>query len=199
MALFPKFEWAGKNVTFGQSCEIAHSSMMVSTILREYNVFALHEKPAMNNLFHLGPLLSTSLAMLLVLVGNAFFSNNNMLSNADLESILGLIDEGEYIGAIDQLHTELDNDQDNPDILSLLGYSYRKVLNYEDALTFYQSALRVEPEHMGANQHLGELYVETGQLDKAQSQLELLDSLSLFASSEYAQLKESIEQYQRKG
>ena len=102
----------------------------------------------MNNLFHLGPLLSTSLAMLLVLVGNAFFSNNNMSSNADLESILGLIDEGEYIGAIDQLHIELDNDQDNPDILSLLGYSYRKVLNYEDALTFYQSALRVEPEHM---------------------------------------------------
>ncbi len=85
------------------------------------------------------------------------------------------------------------------DILSLLGYSYRKVLNYEDALTYYQSALRVEPEHMGANQHLGELYVETDQLDKAQSQLELLDSLSLFASSEYAQLKESIEQYQRKG
>ena len=153
----------------------------------------------MNNLFHLGPLLSTSLAMLLVLVGNAFFSNNNMSSNADLESILGLIDEGEYIGAIDRLHIELDSDQDNPDILSLLGYSYRKVLNYEDALTFYQSALRVEPEHMGANQHLGELYVETGQLDKAQSQLELLDSLSLFASSEYAQLKESIEQYRRKG
>lgn len=153
----------------------------------------------MNNLFHLGPLLSTSLAMLLVLVGNAFFSNNNMSSNADLESILGLIDEGEYIGAIDRLHIELDNDQDNPDILSLLGYSYRKVLNYEDALTFYQSALRVEPEHMGANQHLGELYIETGQLDKAQSQLELLDSLSLFASSEYAQLKESIEQYRRKG
>jgi len=153
----------------------------------------------MNNLFHLGPLLSTSLAMLLVLVGNAFFSNNNMSSNADLESILGLIDEGEYIGAIDQLHIELDNDQDNPDILSLLGYSYRKVLNYEDALTFYQSALRVEPEHIGANQHLGELYIETGQLDKAQSQLELIDSLSLFASSEYAQLKESIEQYRRKG
>jgi len=122
-----------------------------------------------------------------------------MSSNADLESILGLIDEGEYYGAIDQLHVKLDNDQDNPDILSLLGYSYRKVSNYEDAFTFYQSALRVEPEHMRANQHLGELYVETDQLDKAQGQLELLDSLSLFASSEYAQLKESIEQYQRKG
>ena len=153
----------------------------------------------MNNLFNLGPLLSTSLALLLVLFGNAFFSNNNMAANANLESILKLIDDGEYLGAIDQLHTELDNDQDNPDILSLLGYSYRKVLNYEDALTCYHSALRVEPEHMGANQHLGELYVETDQLDRAQKQLEYLDSLSLFSSCEYANLKDSIDQYQRKG
>jgi thioredoxin-like negative regulator of GroEL len=61
-------------------------------------------------------------------------------------------------------------------------------------LIFYQSALQVEPEHPGANQHLGELFIETGQLDKAQKQLELLESLNLFASSEYAELKESIEQ-----
>jgi thioredoxin-like negative regulator of GroEL len=62
-------------------------------------------------------------------------------------------------------------------------------------LTFYQSALQVEPEHPGANQHLGELYVETNQLEKAQKQLELLENLSLFDSSEYADLKESIEQF----
>ena len=62
---------------------------------------------------------------------------------------------------------------------------------------FFQSALRVEPEHRGANKYLGEFYLETDQFDKAQTQLELLDSLSLFTSSEYAQLKKSIEQYQR--
>jgi len=170
---------------------------MVSTILRAYNVFAQYQRPAMNNLFNLGPLLSTSLALFLVVVGNAFFSNNNLSTNADLESILRLIDEGEYIGAIDQLHVELDNDHDNPEILSLIGFSHRKLLNYDDALIFYQSALRVEPGHPGANQHLGELYIETNQFDKAQQQLELLDSLSLIASSEYADLKESIEQYQQ--
>ena len=149
----------------------------------------------MNNLFNLGPLLSTSLALFLVLVGNAFFSNNNLSTNADLESILRLIDEGEYSGAIDQLHVELDNDHDNPEILSLIGLSYRKLLNFDAALTFYQSALQVEPEHPSANQHLGELYVETNQLEKAQKQLELLENLSLFDSSEYADLKESIEQF----
>jgi tetratricopeptide (TPR) repeat protein len=149
----------------------------------------------MNNLFNLGPLLSTSLALFLVLVGNAFFSNNNLSTNADLESILRLIDEGEYSGAIDRLHVELDNDHDNPEILSLIGLSHCKLLNFDDALTFYQSALQVEPEHPGANRHLGELYVETNQLEKAQKQLELLENLSLFDSSEYADLKESIEQF----
>lgn len=149
----------------------------------------------MNNLFNLGPLLSTSLALFLVLVGNAFFSNNNLSTNADLESILRLIDEGEYSGAIDQLHVELDKDHDNPEILSLIGLSHRMLLNYEDALIFYQSALRVEPGHPGANQNLGELYVETSQLDKAQKQLELLEGLSLLDSSEYADLKKSITQY----
>jgi len=149
----------------------------------------------MNNSINLVPLLSTSLALFLVLVGNAFFSNNNLSTNADLESILRLIDEGEYSGAIDQLHVELDNNHDNPEILSLIGLSHRKLLNYEDALIYYQSALRVEPGHPGANQHLGELFVETNQFDKAHKQLELLESLNLLDSSEYADLKESIELY----
>jgi tetratricopeptide (TPR) repeat protein len=194
MALLPIFSRPSKNVTIGKSCEITHSSSMVSTLLKEYNVFVQNENSAMNNLFNLGALLSTSLALFLVLVGNAFFSNNNLSTNVDLESILRLIDEGEFSGAIDQLHVELDNDHDNPEILSLIGLSHRRLLNYEDALIFYQSALQVEPEHPGANQHLGELFIETGQLDKAQKQLELLESLNLFASSEYAELKESIEQ-----
>ena len=186
-----------KNVTLEISCEKAHSSSMVLNLVQEYNAFAQSQKPTMNNLSSLAPLLSTSLALLLVLVGYAFSANNSISSDADLEPILRLIDGGEYLGAIEQLNVELSNDPGNPDILSLLGFSYRKVLNFEDALMFFQSALRVEPEHRAANKYLGEFYLETDQFDKAQTQLGLLDSLSLFTSSEYAQLKKSIEQYQR--
>jgi hypothetical protein len=42
---------------------------------------------------------------------------------------LTLIDKGEYHSAIDLLHDELDVDPDNADIMSLLGFSYRKTLN----------------------------------------------------------------------
>jgi hypothetical protein len=36
------------------------------------------------------------------------------------------------------LHDESDGDPDYPDIMSLLGFSYRKTQNYEGALTFYE-------------------------------------------------------------
>ena len=80
--------------------------------------------------------------------------------------------------------------------MSLLGFSYRKTQQYEDALTFYQWALRAEPEHRGANEYLGELYLETNQFDKAMQQLEILDGLCSFGCKEYSTLKKAIDSYQ---
>ena len=117
-------------------------------------------------------------------------------SDVDLKPILSLIEEGKYESAIDRLHNQLDVDPDNPDIMSLLGFSYRKTRQFEDALTFYQWALKIEPEHRGANEYLGELYLETNQLEKAMRQLEILDSLCNFNCKEYSKLKKAIDNYQ---
>jgi tetratricopeptide (TPR) repeat protein len=81
--------------------------------------------------------------------------------------------------------------------MSLLGFSYRKTQNYENALTMYQWALKVEPRHRGANEYLGELYLETDQFDKAMQQLEILDSLCTFNCKEYSTLKKAIDTYQK--
>ena len=123
-------------------------------------------------------------------------AGGNYSSNTNLKPILKLIEDGKYEIAIDQLHDQLDEDPDNADIMSLLGFSYRKTQQYEDALTFYQWALRAEPEHRGANEYLGELYLETNQFDKAMRQLEILDSLCTFKCKEYTTLKEAIDSYQ---
>lgn len=142
---------------------------------------------------------SWTAAMLLTLTGFGFqahAASGNYSSDVDLKPILALIDEGKYESAIDQLHDELDIDPDNPDILSLLGFSYRKTRQFEDAYTFYQWALRVEPEHRGANEYLGELYLETNQLEKAMQQLEILDDLCTFRCKEYTKLKNAIDDYQ---
>jgi uncharacterized protein HemY len=124
-------------------------------------------------------------------------SGGNYSSDVDLEPIIELIEQGEYEAAINMLHDELDVDPDNPDIMTLLGFSYRKNQNYEDALTFYEWALKAEPDHRGANEYLGELYLETNQFDKAVEQLEILDSLCRGNCKEYTTLKKTIDSFQQ--
>ena len=136
-------------------------------------------------------------ALALTFGGGVLAAGGNYSSNVDLQPIVELIDAGDFDAAIDRLHDALDDDPDNPDIMSLLGFSYRKTRNYEDALTFYQWALRAEPEHRGANEYLGELYLETDQFDKAMQQLEILDDLCTFNCKEYSTLKKAIDSYQK--
>ena len=133
----------------------------------------------------------------LAFTSSGFADTGNYSSDVDLRPIMKLIEKGNYESAIDQLHEELDYDPDNADILSLLGFSYRKTRQYDDALTFYQWALKVEPKHKGANEYLGELYLETDQFDKAMQQLEILDDLCSFGCKEYTKLKQAIDTYQK--
>ena len=143
-------------------------------------------------------LISTALALMLaVFAGSALAAGGNYSSNADLEPILELIEQGDYDSAINRLHDELDVDPDNADIMSLLGFSYRKTRNYEDAQTFYEWALRADPDHRGANEYLGELYLETNQFDKAVEQLEKLDDICRTDCEEYTTLKNAIDSFQQ--
>ena len=138
-----------------------------------------------------------ALASLLLFSAAGQAAGGNYSSKTDLKPIIELIEDGKYESAIDKLHDQLDQDPDNADIMSLLGFSYRKTQQYEDALTFYQWALRAEPEHRGANEYLGELYLQTNQFDKAMQQLEILDNLCTFNCKEYTTLKKAIDSYQQ--
>ena len=68
-------------------------------------------------------------ALLLIAIavsGSGYAAGGNYSSDVDLRPIMALLEDGQYESAIDQLHDELDVDPDNPDIMSLLGFSYRK-------------------------------------------------------------------------
>jgi len=134
---------------------------------------------------------------LLMFSGAGYSAGGNYSSDFDFKPVMKLIDAKKYEAAIDMLHDELDNDPDNPDIMSLLGFSYRKTQNYEDALTFYEWALKAEPDHRGANEYLGELYLETNQFDKAVEQLQILDNLCRTNCKEYTKLKQMIDTFQQ--
>jgi len=105
------------------------------------------------------------------------------------------INDGDYDVAINQLTELHEQDPDNADVLNLLGYGYRKIGNFDQARGYYLQALAVDPEHRGANAYMGELYLETGQLEKAEERLAVLDSDCWLGCDEYTELKESVQKY----
>ena len=77
-----------------------------------------------------------------------------------------------------------------PDILNYLGYSFRKVGDFVMAEIYYEQGLVINPEHVGINEYLGELYVQTNRIDKAKERLMVLKKCNC---DEYSELKEIIE------
>jgi hypothetical protein len=57
--------------------------------------------------------------------------------------------------------------------------------------------LKAEPDHKGANEYLGELYLETNQFDKAIEQLQILDNICRRNCKEYSKLKGMIDSFQQ--
>ncbi len=76
------------------------------------------------------------------------------------------------------------------DTLNYLGFTTRKLGDYEKGEEFYLQGLQIEPNHNGINEYLGELYMVTNRMDLAKERLEVLKSCDC---KEYKQLKEIIE------
>ena len=93
------------------------------------------------------------------------------------------------------------NDTGSADWNNLMGYSLRKSAapNYAAAEKFYDEALRIEPQHRGALEYSGEMYLITGNLPKAEARLAALDKACRLPCEEYTDLKQSIERYKANG
>ena len=79
-----------------------------------------------------------------------------------------------YARAFKKLEKAHKTDKKNPDILNYMGFTTRKVGNFEQAEKFYLEGLKIKPNHNGINEYLGELYVQTNQIDKANERLTVL-------------------------
>ena len=77
-----------------------------------------------------------------------------------------------------------------PDTLNYLGFTTRKLGDYENGEKYYLQGLDIEPSHIGINEYLGELYVATNRLNLANERLKILESCNC---KEYTQLKDVIE------
>ena len=78
-----------------------------------------------------------------------------------------------------------------------MGFSHRKLDKVEEAFKYYNRALELNPRHQGANEYIGELYLQTKNLNKAEEHLEVLDDVCFFGCDEYDDLKNAIEKYKK--
>jgi len=93
------------------------------------------------------------------------------------------------------------NDTGNADWNNLLGHSLRMQSppDLAGAESHYDAALRISPEHRGALEYSGELYLMKSELPRAEQRLAQLARACASGCEEYADLKLAIDRYKAAG
>lgn len=101
-------------------------------------------------------------------------------------------DRADYAQAIDQLKA-LGQD-DRADVANLIGYSYRKLGNYQVSQAWYERALKADPDHVRTWQYYGLWQLEQGHRDQAQYHLGRIRDLCGTDCAEYRSLSAALDQ-----
>jgi tetratricopeptide (TPR) repeat protein len=137
-------------------------------------------------------LLAALLAGASIPVSRAHAIDNTISTDApDLASVRARIKAKDFKGALAELTPLLETHQ-HADVYNLMGFSLRKSGDYKQAYTFYRKALDFDPAHRGALEYLGELYVETGQIEKARENVAILKRLCPFGCEELEDLERAV-------
>ena len=98
----------------------------------------------------------------------------------DYKSAIKLIKKSKYDDAIDKLMALVDVDTTDftkADVFNEIGFAYRKSQDFDNASKYYDKALKLDPNHLGALEYQGEMYVDLGQKENALANLEKLKNL----------------------
>ena len=114
--------------------------------------------------------------------------------NADerLKKAIKHIDREQFDRAISELRKAADLRPKNADIQNYLGFAYRKSGKLEASGNHYAKALQLDPDHKGALEYQGELFLMTGAPKKARANLARLEDLCPSGCSELTDLKAAI-------
>ncbi len=106
---------------------------------------------------------------------------------------VGLINQQHYSQALVSLERARDAIGPNASVFNYMGFASRRLGRTDDALAYYRQALAIDPNHRGANEYLGELYIQMGRIDDARRQLARLDHLCAYGCAEREELAHWIE------
>src|SRR5210317_1930906 len=136
--------------------------------------------------------------------GSSSSNNNYVNKKTDYEKAVSYIDEAKKLEEKDKqkkaekqyqkaqklLIKSNENNPNNADTLNYLGFTTRKLGDFNLGDEYYLQGLAIEPKHNGINEYLGELYVVTNRMDLANERLEVLRNCNC---EEFQELKEIID------
>ena len=102
---------------------------------------------------------------------------------SDYDKAVRAVKAGSYQTAVTLLEKVVARDRGNADAYNYLAFSHRKLGSFDPAMKFYRKALAIDGKHKGANEYIGELYLELGDLAKAKQHLAKLDDICWLGSS----------------
>lgn len=117
--------------------------------------------------------------------------DNTKAKPSSYKKAIKLIKKENYSEAVKILEKILEKNkyQKDPDILNEYAFSLRKTGDLSNAEIYYNKALKIEPNHKGALEYLGELYVDTKRKNEANLILAKLENCKC---EEYSELKSYI-------
>jgi Flp pilus assembly protein TadD len=139
---------------------------------------------------------STLLAALLLtgITGTSVLAVDTIQSKdaPDLAAVRVKIKAKDWSAAAADLNAMIDKGIQHADVYNLLGFSLRNQGDNKSAQTYYSKALEFDPEHKGALEYQGELYVKIGEFAKARANLAKLVKLCPQGCEEREDLAKAI-------
>jgi tetratricopeptide (TPR) repeat protein len=116
----------------------------------------------------------------------------------DFQKAEYMIKGEQYAEAIPLLQKVVADNPRDADAWNYLGFASRKLGKLDEALGYYEKALKLDPRHKGAHEYLGELYLMMKNLPKAEEQLTLLKGICASNCEEVEDLEADIADYKAK-
>lgn len=130
-------------------------------------------------------------------LGGGGSSNSAATDDGDYTAAQSAIQDEDFPAAVSLLTKVVGKSPENADAQNLLGYSYRKLGDLDNAIVHYLAALEVDPKHKNAHEYIGEAYLDLGDLESAETHLKALDKICTFGCAPYRELKRAIKVYKK--
>ncbi len=122
----------------------------------------------------------------------AFADSDTFDLSAELRTVERLIYKERYKNAIRKLKNAVKEKPGNADAWNLLGYASRKKGDLEQSASAYSKALEIEPDHKGALEYQGELFLMQGDKAGAETNLAKLAKLCPNSCEQLEMLTQAI-------